>query len=460
MPHGTPHPDLNADFRRYRHDRHSEREDDTFDVVVVGAGVGGLRTAVELQQRSSDAGRATTIKIFEARSRVGGRLLSEPVAGGCVDLGATWFWANEHRINRLIASSALRSFAQFIEGDMMFENNGVRRLEGNQLGQPSGRVAGGMQVVATALFDQLPAGTVAFEQVVRSIRSSDGGLVVMTNGGSFTAQHVVLAIPPALAMASIDFGPELPADVRNLAASTPVWMGTMAKVVAVFDRPFWRDSGLAGSAFSYDGPLREIYDMSGPNGDPAALFGFCPGGSSATAPTRDAVVAQLAGLFGPLAGSPLALHIMDWQAEPFTSPPRAAELTNFDLFGHQLYQTPTLDGRLHWASTETSTVAPGHIEGALAAGDRAAAAIATALGLSESTLPRVLYAFFRQYGLDRHSDGAKGPPHHRGGDQLGDGPNRKRCPHPAHAGERSSEQSAHDDHASRKDPRRDVHPAQ
>ncbi|WP_308407976.1 FAD-dependent oxidoreductase [Streptomyces mayonensis] len=29
---------------------------------------------------------------LEARTRVGGRLLSEPVEGGVLDLGATWFW--------------------------------------------------------------------------------------------------------------------------------------------------------------------------------------------------------------------------------------------------------------------------------------------------------------------------------------------------------------------------------
>ena len=34
-----------------------------------------------------------------------------------------------------------------------------------------------------------------------------------------------------------------------------------------------------------------------------------------------------------------------------------------------------MDGRLHWASTETATMTPGHIEGALVAGERAVRAI-------------------------------------------------------------------------------------
>ncbi|MFF7790337.1 FAD-dependent oxidoreductase [Streptomyces sp. NPDC007991] len=39
-----------------------------------------------------------------------------------------------------------------------------------------------------------------------------------------------------------------------------------------------------------------------------------------------------------------------------------------------------LDGRLHWASTETAAEYAGHIEGALAAGERAARAVLAAPG--------------------------------------------------------------------------------
>ncbi|MFI9843623.1 FAD-dependent oxidoreductase [Nonomuraea sp. NPDC051941] len=49
-------------------------------------------------------------------------------------------------------------------------------------------------------------------------------------------------------------------------------------------------------------------------------------------------------------------------------------MTDYDLFGHPLYQRPALAGRLHWASTETATDHAGHVEGALLAGERAARA--------------------------------------------------------------------------------------
>ncbi|WP_399120269.1 FAD-dependent oxidoreductase [Streptomyces sp. KM273126] len=53
-----------------------------------------------------------------------------------------------------------------------------------------------------------------------------------------------------------------------------------------------------------------------------------------------------------------------------------------------LYRQPALGGRLHWASTETAAAEhAGHIEGALAAGERAARAVLNA-ATSESTVPR------------------------------------------------------------------------
>ncbi|MEW2402640.1 FAD-dependent oxidoreductase [Streptomyces sp. NPDC046862] len=70
--------------------------------------------------------------------------------------------------------------------------------------------------------------------------------------------------------------------------------------------------------------------------------------------------------------------MQDWSTEQWTSPSTVLHLADYALFGHPLYQRPTLDGRLHWASTETATDHAGHIEGALAAGERAAQAVLAA----------------------------------------------------------------------------------
>jgi monoamine oxidase len=357
------------------------------DVVVVGAGIGGLRAAANLQ----DAGLG--VVVLEARDRIGGRLLSiasddRQPSSERIDLGATWFWSNEPVINQLIADAGLEVFPQHLAGDMMFEHGEVQRITGNQLDAPSGRVVAGMQSIAETLAASLPDETIELEQVVTGLRAHETGVTVSVDEREVDAGHVVLAIPPALAVASIDFegGPDggLSDHVRSVAASTPVWMGAITKVVAVFDRAFWRDAGLAGSAFSHDGPLREIHDMSGRDGVPAAMFGFCSVSPGEPAPTVEAVTAQLVKLFGPDAGTPLSVHVMDWRNEAYTTPPPALGLTDYRTYGHSAFQQPSLGGRLHWASTETAPVAPGHVEGALAAADRAALAITTAVSRSAS----------------------------------------------------------------------------
>lgn len=210
---------------------------------------------------------------------------------------------------------------------------------------------------------------------VSSVEVSGNRLDVNSTAGRWSASSVIVALPPATAVASIDFGAALDIDVRRLAETMPVWMGQMTKVVARYDRPFWREVGLAGSAFSHAGPMRELHDMSGPDGEPAAIFGFAQPQLGQPAPSDSAVIGQLVDLFGPLAAQPTELMIHDWRTEPLTSPEGVEQLTTYQLFGHPLLQSPSLGGRLHWASTETSVVTPGHIEGALAAAERAVQAI-------------------------------------------------------------------------------------
>lgn len=341
----------------------------TADVVVIGAGIGGLHAARLLHED----GRS--VVVLERRDRLGGRLRTDELAGAPVDLGATWYWPHETHITSLVAEHGLAVHDQHLAGDAIYHDpNGSQRVDGNPLDVPSGRFSDGAISLVEAEAARLPADAVRLGTTATWVERSADGIVVTTDDASFAAAHVVVALPPALAFADLGFVPALDPTVASVAAATPVWMGTTAKVVIRFAEPFWRPANLAGSAISHVGPMREMHDMSGADGEAAALFGFVPVGVR-DLPDEAAIRHQLTELFGPNHPEPLGITIVDWSTERATTPPGAETLTDYGTYGHRVYQQPALGGRLHWASTETSPANPGHIDGALAAARRAATAI-------------------------------------------------------------------------------------
>jgi len=342
------------------------RDPKVVDVLIVGGGISGLAVAHQLV----NAGRS--VRILEARPVIGGRLRTH----GGLDLGATWFWPHEHRVKSLIDELDVAVFSQYLDGDAILQTEeGPTRLDGNPIDIESGRFNGGAESLARAVAERLPSDAIELEQVVTEVRAGGDHIEVHTATDRFEARHVVLALPPALAAARVSFSPSLPSRLADLAASTPVWMGAITKVVAQYARPFWRSNGLAGAAISHVGPVRELHDMSGADGTPAALFGFVPGTERKTTVEAAEVLSQLVSIFGEEAADPTTLWIQDWKEELHTSPPDAVRLEAYHLFGHELYAQPAFDGCLHWSSAETSSICPGHIEGALASAERVARTI-------------------------------------------------------------------------------------
>lgn len=351
-------------------------------IVIVGGGLSGLHAARLLHT----AGIA--FQLLEARNRFGGRILSvngrgEPSADG-FDLGPSWFWPGMHpRMARVIEELGLAAFAQHCEGDAVFERSrGVtQRFPSMRQDPPSMRLAGGTGALVSALVRALPADRLHLGARVTRIAMRDGELAVSFKAdgaeSQLAADHLILALPPRLAAATIDFAPALQSDTLLRWRRTATWMAPHAKFFALYDRAFWRDSGLSGTAQSGVGPLVEIHDASLASGS-AALFGFV----GLDRPQRMAVgeealaaaaVAQLVRLFGPMAGQPRATLFKDWTADPFT----ATEL-DVQAEGHPLPDTrPWMTGdwarHVSLAGSETSATDPGYLAGALDAAERAVA---------------------------------------------------------------------------------------
>ena len=345
----------------------------TQDVIVVGAGVTGLALADRLRHAGLQ------VLVLEARDRVGGRLLSAADRSGAatLDLGASWCWPDEPRVQALVARLGLPMHEQHIVGDAMYQDaSGTQRLAGNPIDGRALRFSSGAQSLAHALAARLD-GSILLSSPVSSIRVVGGASVEVEHAnGCAYARYAVVALPPALAVAQIDFDPPLPPALVTLASGTPVWMGAMTKVVAEYAAPFWREAGLAGAAMSHAGPLRELHDLCGPHGQPAASFGFAP--AEATMEPA-AVIGQLVALFGEAAAAPLALHAQCWRAEQWTSPPAVERLANYATFGDPRYRQ-AIHSRVWLGSTETAPAHPGHIEGALESAAAIGDAITAAAG--------------------------------------------------------------------------------
>ena len=156
---------------------------------------------------------------------------------------------------------------------------------------------------------------------------------------------------------------------------TGTWMAGQAKFCAFYEEPFWRRAGLSGQGFSERGPLGEIHDGSSGTGAPYGLTGFL--GIPVVQRNHErllseAVVSQLAAMYGKEAERPTAFFYHDWAKERFT----ATELDLPPMREHPLYRPPAdktsiWDGAVLFAGTETAERYGGYLEGALNASLRA-----------------------------------------------------------------------------------------
>ena len=71
------------------------------ETLIVGAGLSGLHTAATLHAM----GR--TFMLIEARSRLGGRILSHTIGNTNFDLGPAWFWPGQPQMDHSANSSMM-----------------------------------------------------------------------------------------------------------------------------------------------------------------------------------------------------------------------------------------------------------------------------------------------------------------------------------------------------------------
>ena len=345
-------------------------------VAIVGGGLAGLHAGRLLNA----AGIA--FQLVEARDRLGGRILSIDETGknssDALDLGPAWFWPGmQPALAELTRELGLSAFAQNSDGDVLFERmskKAIHRVQAMPQVPESMRLAGGMGALVQALADGLPRERLQLaSRVTRLSQKPDGAELTITDAGGgsnrLLAEQVIVALPPRLLAATVAFDPVLDAATAMRWENTATWMASHAKFVALYDRPFWREQGLSGTAQSMVGPLVEIHDATTASGS-AAIFGFVGLGAAQRIKLGEpalvrACVAQLGRLFGPV--KPRATLYKDWAADPLTA--TEADQTGGD---HPVpARSPWVNGswaeRLSLGGSETSMTEPSYLAGAIAA---------------------------------------------------------------------------------------------
>ncbi|RYM33591.1 flavin monoamine oxidase family protein [Brumimicrobium glaciale] len=99
------------------------------DVIVIGAGLSGLTAARKLEEAGY------SVKVIEARERVGGRSFTHHLADGQVlDLGGQWIGPTQTKMYELCKELDLELYPTYNEGKIILYDNGKKTLMGSNNG--------------------------------------------------------------------------------------------------------------------------------------------------------------------------------------------------------------------------------------------------------------------------------------------------------------------------------------
>jgi len=347
------------------------------DTIIIGGGLSGIYAAFLL------AAKKKSLVLLEARSRVGGRILSPEHQGLFADLGPSWYWPMVNpKLKALIQTLGLKGYPQFETGLSRFQarDGHVESITGYPMDPPGWRLTGGMISLVKELCVQIPKDIIRLNHPVCEIERLDSGVRITVGRLDqepkcrLKASRIILAVPPRLAARSILFTPDLSYNLTQAMLKSSTWMAGQAKFFALYDKACWRKIGLSGQGFSLCGPLGEIHDGSSEENRPYGLTGFV-GVPALRRKNREsmiqAIIAQLSFLYGQEAGQPTRIYYQDWAKEEFT----ATEYDQRAAHTHPEFQPPSgqtsiWDGTFHFAGTETADLLGGYLEGALSSAER------------------------------------------------------------------------------------------
>ncbi|MFI6365226.1 flavin monoamine oxidase family protein [Nocardia sp. NPDC050630] len=250
-------------------------------------------------------------------------------------------------------------------------------------GAQESRFVGGSQRLSLLLAEGL-GDAITLSAPVRAIDQTATEVAAHTDGGTWTAKRIVVAVPPHLAT-RITWSPLLPAPQEALFQR--MTFGTLAKVEAVYPEPFWREAGLSGQGVFRDpaSPVCSMFDNSPPEGGPGVLMGFVGArqwrnwAPKPAKERRGAVLRAFSAVVGARALQPSSVIEKDWTAEEWTRGGPTSVLAPGVLTELGRWRDVPF-GRVHWAGAEHSDYWNGYMDGAVRSGEQVASEIIGAEG--------------------------------------------------------------------------------
>lgn len=283
-------------------------------------------------------------------------------------------------VNAVFAAEAEElSFYFFLQ--YIHSAGGLMPLLESENGAQDSRVVGGMGAVAQALANKIEqhGGCISLNNPVSTVVVKADQVRIVTSKNVYGAHRVIVAMSPRDAN-HIEWSPALPVERQRLMQNMP--MGSVIKTIAIYEQPFWRQQGLSGEMVCDQAPLRMCFDASPYSADErpshGALVGFILGHEarmwSDLGPEKrqQAVLAQLSHYFGKAAAHPLEYIEKDWCSDEWTEGCYTGLMPAGLLSQYGQHLRKACD-RIHWAGTETANEWMGYFDGAIRAGERAAA---------------------------------------------------------------------------------------
>lgn len=335
------------------------------NILIVGAGLTGLTLAYYLKQLNVSA------TIVEARDRIGGRIYTKQNTNQApIELGATWFVKEHSEFLKLIESLELNLFEQHYGKTAIYEPNKTNppqlvKLPPNN--SASYRLKNGSDAIIQALANSLNSEQIITNCPIKKIQKHDGYISAISDNYEFECQKIVSTLPPFLLLKTIVIEPALPSELIELMYNTHTWMYNSIKVGFTFKEAFWKGDQTSGTIYSNASPLQEFYDHSSADGHLNALVGFMNNAfyDYTKEERQELALKQLQSYYGNQVLEFLSYEELVWSDETYTTSKYPKFIMPQQNNGHPLYQKSFLDNQFFIAGTETSTYAPGKMEGAV-----------------------------------------------------------------------------------------------